>query len=92
MVHSHVIHEHARRRLGVVLNRGWAARPGDNDAGRILHHAGFNSMFYAHVCICPEVDAVFLSTTNSGASGIGAELNAVDRSMIRYRLSNASSP
>ena len=92
MVHSRVIHEHARRWLGVVLNRGWATGPGDSDAGRILHHAGSNSMFYAHVCICPEVDAVFLSTTNCGASAIAAKLKAVARSMIRSRLSNASSP
>lgn len=72
---------------------GWgiASRPWAN--GRVLTHAGSNTMWYAVVWIAPERDIAILAATNQGgAKGERATDQAVAALLAEFESTNPASP
>jgi CubicO group peptidase (beta-lactamase class C family) len=74
----------------IVGQRGWAK--GDGGDGRILTHAGSNTMWFAVVWIAPERDIAFLVACNQGGPTAALACDEAVGALIRHMTTRAAPP
>lgn len=76
----------------IVTRRPWARGNAPDDAGRVLTHAGSNTMFFAVAWVALERDLAVLACTNQAGDSASRFLDTVVATVLRDHLARGDEP